>query len=318
MITNALRDRLRCPDCRHPSLNLDSNVDEIVCTHCHAHFPLFRGHPVLLRHDNAVFPPGAYVGINPRVVRNSISRLARFIPSISVNLSSKRLLYTFFKSFAGQGNIYVLVVGCGTQRTWLDVSVAAFPQIHLFYCDIDTTAIVDCYCDAHELPFKNGSFDGIITTAVLEHVLYPERVADELHRVLSTEGILYSELPFMQQVHEGAYDFTRYTLSGHRRLFNRFAEIDSGLVAGPATALVWAVENFALAFFAGHSMRLVIKTMVRLGCFWIKYFDYLFANKPQAIDGASCTYFFGQKKASPVSDRNIIEGYIGAKHLRHV
>jgi hypothetical protein len=31
----------------------------------------------------------------------------------------------------------------------------------------------------------------------------------------------------MQQVHEGAYDFTRYTLSGHRRLFNGFTETSS-------------------------------------------------------------------------------------------
>ena len=37
-------------------------------------------------------------------------------------------------------------------------------------------------------------------------------------------GIVYAETPFMQQVHEGAYDFTRYTVLGHRYLFKKFKQ----------------------------------------------------------------------------------------------
>jgi hypothetical protein len=32
----------------------------------------------------------------------------------------------------------------------------------------------------------------------------------------------------MQQVHERAYDFSRFTQSGHRWLFKRFSEINAG------------------------------------------------------------------------------------------
>ncbi len=49
----------------------------------------------------------------------------------------------------------------------------------------------------------------------------------EIHRVLKDDGIVYADTPFMQQVHEGAYDFTRFTLSGHRWLFKNFALLDS-------------------------------------------------------------------------------------------
>lgn len=189
------------------------------------------------------------------------------------------------------------------------------------YCQSDALTTEsdnsDMVCDGHDLLFVDAAFDAVVTTAVLEHVLYPERVAAEIMRVLKVGGLLYSELPFMQQVHEGAYDFTRYTLSGHRRLFNGIDEIESGMVAGPGTALVWAVENFALAFVVRPATRKVTKLVIRLFFAWIKYFDRLLVNKPAAMDGASCTYLLGRKMNGRVSDADIIARYVGAKALRH-
>jgi SAM-dependent methyltransferase len=177
---------------------------------------------------------------------------------------------------------------------------------------VDPRADADIFCDAHDLPFVDSMFDAVITTAVVEHVLYPEQVASEIARVVKLGGLVYSELPFMQQVHEGPYDFTRFTLSGHRRLLNNFEEIDSGMVAGPATALVWAIEHFSLAFFSRRLPRLIAKGAVRLTWGWLKYLDYLLAGRKEAMDGASCTYFLGTKRSTRVSDLAIIERYVGA------
>lgn len=44
------------------------------------------------------------------------------------------------------------------------------------------------YADAHNLPFKAGSFDLIICTEVLEHVKDPDIVLKEIKRVLSKKG----------------------------------------------------------------------------------------------------------------------------------
>ncbi len=186
------------------------------------------------------------------------------------------------------------------------------------YPDVDAGANVDLLCDGHDLPFADACFDAVVTTAVLEHMLYPEQVASEIARVLKHGGLLYSELPFMQQVHEGAYDFTRYTLSGHRRLFNRFTEIDAGMVAGPATALVWALENFALAFFTSAMTRKFAKAVVRVLFAWIKHVDRVLVDRPEAMDSASCTYFYGAKGAQPVADLEIVKRYRGAKHVQHL
>jgi hypothetical protein len=157
----------------------------------------------------------------------------------------------------------------------------------------------------------------VLACAVLEHVLYPERVAAELHRVLPDRGLIYSEIPFLQQVHEGAYDFTRYTLSGHRRLLNHFEELSSGVVAGPATTLAWALEHLAVCF-APRFLTAAVRLAVRAAFFWLKYLDYLVGQSPAAADGASCTFFLGRKLASPRPDQEIISAYVGLKALRHV
>jgi len=58
----------------------------------------------------------------------------------------------------------------------------------------------------------------MLVQAGLEHVRDLWQVVAEIHRVLKDDGLVYAETPFMQQVHEGPYDFTRFTESGHRYL----------------------------------------------------------------------------------------------------
>jgi 2-polyprenyl-3-methyl-5-hydroxy-6-metoxy-1,4-benzoquinol methylase len=111
-------------------------------------------------------------------------------------------------------------------------------------------------------PFEDGQFDLVICIAVLEHVLEPQRCVDEIHRVLAPDGLVYTTTPFMQQVHMGEYDFTRFTRSGHRWLFREFEEIDSGLATGPASVVVWTVEYFLLSWTAAVAMRRVVNSRV--------------------------------------------------------
>lgn len=306
---------LRCPDCRCGDLNPSSKHD-LVCSNCGALFPLVGNRPILLRHDNSIFSIKDYLRLADR---HSATSKIKWLNSPSVNLSAERVLSAMRGQLDTRASpAIVLVVGCGIQRVWLDRLLIGGPcRRQIIYSDIDSRADVDLFCDGHDLPFQDGVVDAVVTTAVLEHVLYPERVAAEIVRVLKVGGLLYSEIPFMQQVHEGAYDFTRYSLSGHRRLFRAFEEIDSGLVAGPSTALVWAIENFALSFVRRAAFRKLIKGLVRTLFGWLKYLDYLVVDCPQAMDAASCTYFYGSKVAIPLTDDEIISKYLGAKHLTH-
>ena len=50
--------------------------------------------------------------------------------------------------------------------------------------------------DARELPVKDGSFDLVIATEVIEHVPNPKRLLAELHRILAPQhGVLIASVP---------------------------------------------------------------------------------------------------------------------------
>jgi len=301
-------DRCRCPACHAP---LSPCLDRFQCSQCAAVYPVSFGRPVLLRTDNALFDSAAYAQPPARI---PIKPIRRLIPDPSVNLSNKRMITKLTTTLPRQSSI--LVVGGGRQREWLD-PILNIGNHHVLYSDIDVRAAVDLFADGHDLPFNDGSFDAVITTAVLEHVIYPERVAAEITRVVRCGGLLYSELPFMQQVHEGAYDFTRYTMSGHRRLFANFMALDIGLVAGPGTVVAWSLENLILAFCRGERARAIGKALARLCFAWLKYLDYWLIHNPAALDGASCTYLYGERVLATLSDAAVIDQYVGAQNIRH-
>src|SRR5437773_10814883 len=99
----------------------------------------------------------------------------------------------------------------------------------------------------------------------------------------------------MQQVHGGAYDFTRFTLLGHRRLFRKFEEIDSGVGNGPGAALAWSWQYFLLSFATSRRTRSMVRAFVRLTAFWLKYVDVYLEHKPGTLDAATGYFFIGGK-----------------------
>lgn len=306
-----LVDYWHCPACGDEGEPRQGN-NELGCGSCGAIYPILHGVPVLVRPHHEIFSIDKYARFAKRkkTRREFLSRLA---PSPSVNLGRARVLRTLEDELTARWEMpYVLVLGAGKQA---DRLARAFNKpLILISTDIDPSSPIDLICDAHDLPFRAGSFQGVVATAVLEHVLYPERVAGEIARVLCESGVVYSELPFIQQVHEGAYDFTRYTHSGHRRLFNAFREIDSGVVAGPATALVWSLERFAGSLVPSKNAATALKLMSRLFFFWIKYLDYVMLNEKAALDAASCTYFLGfRERGYTRSDLDIIQSYTGGE-----
>ena len=174
-----------------------------------------------------------------------------------------------------------------------------------------TSGLIQNDVTSINLSFEDGSFAGVIVQAVLEHVVDPYRCVEEIHRVLNEQGVVYAETPFMQQVHGGRYDFTRFTHLGHRRLFRRFEEIESGAVAGPGVALAWAYQYFLLSWASTRLWRTLLRNVARLTSFYLKYFDYYLMRKPGALDAASCCYFMGRKSEHILSDNELLKLYKG-------
>lgn len=175
--------------------------------------------------------------------------------------------------------------------------------------DVYDTDLVDFIADGHEIPLKDGCVDAVIVQAVLEHVLEPHSVVDEISRVLNDGGLVYAETPFMQQVHEGAYDFTRFTERGHRWLFRRFERLDSGALRGAGTALLWSIR-YLLASLIGNKR---VAGLMCLPLAWLRLLDRV-ARPGFDIDAASDLYFLGRKAPhADISRKALIDGYQGAQ-----
>ena len=235
-----------------------------------------------------------------------------------VKKSVKRLLSPKKKSTAGNvGKLIaelqkidrpkVLIVGGGSIGQNME-PLYEDPRIQIISFDVYASPHAQFVADAHHIPLPDNTFDAVVVQAVLEHVLQPAQVADEIWRVLRPGGFVYAETPFMQQVHEGPFDFTRFTESGHRYLFRKFELISSGASGGPGRQFAWAVDYLVRGLFRSVTAGKVAK----LAFFWTQYLDrYIPAEYAQ--DGASGVYFYGKKSSSTLSPKQIISHYQGAQ-----
>lgn len=74
--------------------------------------------------------------------------------------------------------------------------------------------------DAHRLPFKDLSFDIVVSKDSLEHFSHPWVVVREVHRVLKDKGQFIIWVPFMHPFHSD--DFYRYSPLGLEHLLSDF------------------------------------------------------------------------------------------------
>jgi SAM-dependent methyltransferase len=311
-----MQSLLRCPSCGG-DLRAVLNDASFLCDTCPVSYPVVDGRTVMFSRANTLFDSDEYVTKLSRPLRKR-SVLGRVIdavvPGPSVNLARDNGLRYIRRHLDQSGCANVLVVGIGREKAALK-SILTEDSSHLLIgVDVDVESDAEIMCDAHELPFKSEKFDAVITTAVLEHVCRPEVAVAEIFRVLKSDGVVYSEIPFLQQVHAGPHDFSRYTRSGHIALFRNFSLLDAGLVAGPGTVLVWSIENFFKLMFQRQRLQQAASILARLSFFWLKYFDIVFGRRPMWLDGASCTYYIGQKGGGNLDDRKLVDMYVGSTY----
>jgi uncharacterized protein YbaR (Trm112 family) len=313
-LSEGAQEALRCPVCR---ARLAAASDRLTCLSpsCGARFPVIDGVPVLLNEASSVFAIDDVISrrqsfFKPR--RSGLkAALSRMTPSISNNLKARENYARFAGHLLDQSTTpRVLVLGGSIAGRGMKPFLEN-PAFDLVETDVQPGPRANMICDAHDIPFADQTFDGIIAQAVLEHVADPQRCAGEIHRVLKKQGLVYAETPFIQQVHGGRYDFTRFTLLGHRRLFREFDEIASGAVNGPGMALAWSYQYFLLSFATSRLMRYLLGNFARFTSFFLKYFDRHLIDKPGALDAASGFYFMGRKGERTLTDRELIRGYRG-------
>jgi SAM-dependent methyltransferase/uncharacterized protein YbaR (Trm112 family) len=300
--------------CPYDGAHLEPSSGALVCSEsaCRREFPVIDGVPILINSSRSVFSIEDFTSGRTTTVQTSVSRkqkiwqtIRRFVPSLSHNPKAAGNCGRFRDTILENvGRPIVLIVGAGELGDGLN-QIIADKRFTFVECDVYINERVHAIADAHDLPFLDGSFDGVICQAVLEHVADPQRCVEEIHRVLKPGGVVYAEIPFMQQVHMQGYDFTRFTLTGCRRLFRNFREISAGALGGPGMALAWSISYFVGSFSPSNVWSVFRLALLPYFIFWLKYFD-VFLQNPSATDAASATYFLGCRSETATPDSEIL------------
>lgn len=308
-----LPDGTCCPRCRS---SLDFLDDRLLCTasDCGLQFPVVDGIPVLIDGAQSQLDAGDVAEMLRATTPTAPGlkgRLRALVPGISRNVRAEKNYERLRAELSGLGPApRVLVLGGGEVGAGM-ASFLASPEIEFVETDVVPGPRATLLCDAHAVPFEDGSFDGVVIQAVICYLVDPEKAVAEIHRVLKEGGLVYADTPFIQQVTGGAYDYVRYTHLGHRRLFRHFAEVDSGAVCGPGMALAWSFKYFLLSFADSRFWRSLLNALGNYLTFWLPYLDEILVGRPAALDAASGVYLIGRKSGEVLPDKELPKLYRG-------
>jgi SAM-dependent methyltransferase len=294
---------------------LIGNERSLTCTCCHTVYPIVRGIPILINDANSVFQrsdflsPDAYVGASGYAgaadtttgMTRAYRRFARRLSEAPVPGGGGKF-DQLCRSLTADPQKKVLIIGAG-ERDVIGNSTRT---------DVAFANKIDCICDAHDLPFEDASFDVVCAESVLEHVCDPQRCVAEIVRVLSPGGAVCAMTPFLQPVHMGAHDFTRFTYLGHRRLFRMFDEIGSGACGGPGYSAIHILRNSVIGITDNRRARAILRLAMLLLTYPLRYIDPLLARTQSSYNAGCAFYFCGTKRATPISDRDMLAFFRGA------
>ena len=299
------------------NLKIDTSINKIFCTNksCKVDFQIYSSGkekiPCLIDDKNfdTVFN-SSFLNCK-RIFKKKESKLTLIISHVKnyiYNLSNKQYLPPYkeiarkeIKSLIKKNKKDCLVVGSGNRELPLSISNK---HLNIMGCDIYPGEKVDFIADAHYLPIKNKSINFIFLQAVLEHVLEPQKVVDECFRVLSDGGLIISEAPFLQGIHENGYDFFRFSPSAHAFLFRNFHIKSYGPLMGVSLTFFWNLRGLASKYLGIKVSKLIFFPLIT------------FFNRPTNKNIKANWDYCNSSYVVAIKDNNKKKGYYHKKAIR--
>lgn len=79
---------------------------------------------------------------------------------------------------------------------------------------VDPHNILDFTCMLDNIPKGSNTYDAVLSTEVMEHVEYPQKVMNEMYRILKKGGKLYLTTPQGWMIHQAPHNYYYFTLYG--------------------------------------------------------------------------------------------------------
>jgi SAM-dependent methyltransferase len=120
---------------------------------------------------------------------------------VATPLHLSREMLSYFPRALGEAS-FMLDLGCGAG---MHRGVAERSGFHYVGIDHDERSGANVLADAHALPFKDASFEFVLSIAVLEHIRFPLVMLHEARRVLRPGGKLIGTVSFLEPFHGDSY-----------------------------------------------------------------------------------------------------------------
>ena len=279
-----LLEVLACPACYGA---LSNDGQRVVCPACGAAYDCPEHLPVLLLPEMVKHAHALEASFQAeKLSRNAVVRLGyKLRPPVS-----------HFDPAAFK-RMRAMVAKLGPGARVMDLGVRERPAAPgLISFDLFRFPGVQVVGDAHRLPFGTAALDGIISTALLEHVEHPEPILAEMRRVVRPGGLVYVEVPFLQGYHPDPIDMRRYTQPGLEQKVSEagFTIVESGVSGGPFSMLAWMLREFPGSLTTGKTAYFVAKFISGWLTFWVKYLDAFARRASNAHILADGFYVLGQ------------------------
>ena len=88
------------------------------------------------------------------------------------------------------------------------------------YLNTDISTNPDIHASADKIPVEDSYYDCVIATGMLEYVLEPMKVIEEVYRVTKNKGLVFISVPLLHPIHgDFEVDRLRFTESYLMKLF---------------------------------------------------------------------------------------------------
>jgi SAM-dependent methyltransferase len=221
-----LLDVLVCPECHH---DLSRHNRRLACSNCEVGASLRGGVPHFL-------------------CGNGVARL-HLSEQTSTHPYSTDVLNLLDSHVDG----FVLDFGAGhTPRTLLRPNVVYLDAVQYQWTDV--------VCTRPRLPFRDHTFDAVVSQAVFEHLSDPHHTAKELYRILRPGGVIHLDTAFMQPLHGDPWHFFNMTEHGLRQVMAPFEELRCGIKSYqfPSAGLLMQFDAIA-PFLSSRKWRKTIE-----------------------------------------------------------
>lgn len=103
-----------------------------------------------------------------------------------------------------------------------------FAPMEYVGCDMQEGPGVDRILNLHQIALPSSSVGSVLCLDTLEHVEYPGKAMEEIHRILRPNGIAVISSVMNYPIHDYPHDYWRFTPEAFRSLLKPFAGVHVG------------------------------------------------------------------------------------------